>query len=105
MDFRPSSSFLFGLDGLMMSMADLLSLLVWVLPRGVCSVRRAGSLCEPAAVFLISPYLADFALWCFQTLSVPKPEEGTLLELLKEREKTSCLLVFLFVSKPPTDLD
>lgn len=43
--------FLLGLDGLMMGMADLLSLLVWVLLGGVCSERRSGSLPDPLLFF------------------------------------------------------
>lgn len=46
----------------MMSMADLLTLLGWVMPKGVSSVSCASSLSEPASVSLILPYLADFAL-------------------------------------------
>lgn len=42
----------------------------------VCSVRHPASLSEQAAVFLISPYLADFAFWFFRTSLTPK-SEGT----------------------------
>lgn len=92
MDFRPSSLFLLGLDGLMMSMADLLSLLVWVLLRGVCSVRHAGPLSEPAAVFMIPPYLV---LWDIINTKARKRYTLGVIEREGENELIACLLVFV----------
>lgn len=36
--------------------------------ESVCSVKHSASLCELAAVFLISRYLADFAFWFFSDI-------------------------------------
>lgn len=76
MNFRPSSSFSPWLRWFNNEYGWLTELcLVWVLLKVVCSVKCRSSLSEPAAVFLIYPYLADFALWyfwCYQHQSQEK---------------------------------
>lgn len=86
MNVRPLSSFSPWLRWINDEHGQLAKCLpVWMLLR-VVSVRHSGPLPEPAAVFLISPCLADFAHWCFWTLLTPK-SEGTFSELTWERER------------------
>ena len=95
--------FLPGVDSLItMSMADRPN----VFSCG-CSKRHSGSLSEPAAVFLISPYLADFPFGSSDIINTKIRRHILGVDQREgegEKKRVSGLFVLLFLSKPPSGL-